>query len=440
MKHLGLLFSLALIATVVVGGCILRMTASVTIEGSQIDQKIDGFGASSADFVKPLSPEQANFFFTTAGIGLTILRVQLIPDRMTCNAEFQNGGCSAANGQILDGELRTAQLAVARGAIVIATPWSPPAAFKTNGSFKNGGSLLPARYADWASQMAEFVVMMRSNGVPIYAVSIQNEPDIKTAYGSCLYTAQQIHDFVPYLHRALESAGVGATKIMIAEESGWRFDLASSALGDANVSPDVGIVAAHGYNNGFHPFPLKTVPLWQSEDSSQSPVYEGGIKDGVQWAHTIHRFLSVGSINAWLWWFLSDMPGQGEGTDNAALTDISGNIPKRAYVTGQWSRFVRPGWFRVEAACSGRPEITAFKEPQGGAFAIVAVNRLPLPIRTVFLLKGLTAASVVPWITSRSCSLAAQPRVGVYGSKFVYTLPARSVTTFSGGADDHHVR
>src|ERR1700692_2569256 len=78
------------------------------INWADLRQQIDGFGGSSADFITGLTPAQADFFFTTAGIGLSILRTQIIPDLATCNAEFHEGGCSDSNGQILNGELQTA--------------------------------------------------------------------------------------------------------------------------------------------------------------------------------------------------------------------------------------------------------------------------------------------------------------------------------------------
>lgn len=413
-------------------------TAQVTIDWNDVHQTIDGFGASSADFLASLTPSQADFFFTPAGIGLSILRTQIIPDRATCDAEFHKNACSEANGQTLDGELHSAQLAVARGAIVIASPWSPPGAFKTNGSFKNGGSLAPAHYTDWAREIADYVVMMAHNGVPIYAVSVQNEPDLTTSYGSCRYTPQQMHDFVPYLHAALLSAGVGATKIIIAEQSTWNFDLTSLAMADPKVAPDVAILAAHGYHDGFRPVPAVAARVWQTEDSSQSDAYDGSIADGLHCAQTLHGFLSQANVNAFLWWFLTDMPKQGEGLDNAALTDIHGNIPKRAFVTGQWSKFVRPGWSRIGVNASGPLAVTAFRDRHNDqpsqAFAIVAINASRLPVDTTFLLNGFTAASVTPWITSHRWSLAAQPAVAVHGSTFAYSLPAMSVTTFSGTA------
>jgi glucuronoarabinoxylan endo-1,4-beta-xylanase len=410
-----------------------RSLQTSTINWNDVRQTIDGFGASSADFLLPLTPAQADFFFTTKGIGLSILRTQIIPDRATCDAEFRKGGCSESNGQILNGELETAKLAAVRGAIVFSTPWSPPGAFKNNGSFKNGGSLLSSHYADWAKDIAGYVTMMADNGVPLYAVSVQNEPNMTVDYGSCRYTAREIHDFVPYLYSALHSAGVGSTKIMIGEQSAWAFDLSSTAMADPKVESEVGILAAHGYAGQIQPLQTGRTRLWQTEASSGSPTYESSMVDGMGWALKIHEYLAVANVNAWLWWFLTNMPSQGEGKDNSALTDFWGNFPKRAYVTGQWSKFIRPGWSRIGVSDYYGPlRITAFKDPEHQSFAIVAVNPGGSDVLQTFVLNGVAPRSVTPWITSEQLSLVPQTPVPVKEGRFVYALPASSVTTFSG--------
>ncbi len=410
----------------------LRIGTTATINWSDVRQTIDGFGASSADFLTGLTPAQADFFFTTSGIGLSILRTQIIPDRATCNAEFHDGSCSNSNGQILNGELETAKLAVARGAVVFSTPWSPPGAYKSNGSFRNGGHLLPSHYSDWAREISSYVTVLTNYGVPIYAVSVQNEPNVTIDYGSCVYTAREIHDFIPYLYSALQSVAAGSTKIMIAEQSPWAFDLTSSAMADPKVAHEVGIIAAHGYGGKIKPYRTGRARLWQTEASSQSPTYDGSMIDGMSWALKIHDYLGVADVNAWVWWFLTDMPHQGEGMDNAALTDINGNIPKRAYVSGQWSKFVRPGWSRIGSSYFGPLRITAFKDPKGHSFAIVVVNPSAREVRQTFSLRGFSATTITPFITSADLSLTAQAPVSVSGTSFSYTLPGLSVTTFSG--------
>ncbi len=432
-KLYSILFGLTALVVVLLAGLLFARTT--TVNWNDVRQPIDGFGGSSADFIVSLTPAQADFFFTTSGIGLTLLRTQIIPDLATCDAEFHTGGCGNSNGQTLDGELGTARLAVARGAIVFSTPWSPPGVYKSNGSFKNGGILLSSHYSDWARQIANYVTMMASHGVPIYAVSVQNEPDLATDYGSSKFTAQEIHDFVPYLYSALHSAGAGSTRIMIAEESSWAFDLASVAMADPDVASKVDIIAAHGYGGRIQPSRTGSRRLWQTEVCSQSGTYEGSMTDGMNWALVIHKYLAIANVNAWVWWFLTDMPRQGEGTDNGALTDINGNYPKRAYVTGQWSKFVRPGWFRIGVSYRLGPlRVTAFKDPESRSFAIVVVNPWRTAVAQIFSLNGFSTNSVTPWITSASHSLEEQAPVSVSGTSFKYTLSAVSVTTFSGVA------
>lgn len=411
---------------------------TAVISWTEVHQVIDGFGGSCADFLEPLPPEMADFFFTTSGIGLSLLRTQVVPTMADCESSFgSNGGRCVRVGSgatILEGELAIAKQAVERGVTVWSTPWSPPASMKSNSSFIKGGSLLPAYYSAWAESLAGYVTLMNTNGVPIYAMSVQNEPDLTTDYGSATFTAQQLHDFVPYLHSALQSAGVGTTKVMIAEASRWDFSLTKAAMADSNVASDVGILAAHGYgdsrtivapaNYGKH--------IWQTEDSSQSANYDGSMTDALSWASKIHRYLTVAQVNAWHWWFLSDGPKHGNGTDNAALTDINLNYPKRTYMTGQWSKFVRPGWNRIGVSYIGPLLITAFKDPGGRAFAIVAVNSTSKVVSQTFSLNGFTADSVTPWVTSPRLSLAEQSPVVVSGRNFTYQLSPSSVITFVG--------
>ncbi|MGB6199051.1 MAG: glycoside hydrolase [Candidatus Acidiferrales bacterium] len=414
------------------------------VDWTDTHQVIDGFGASCADFYQALPSDMADFFFTTSGIGLSLLRTQVVPSAADCKSFFGREGGLCLDDQkgatVLVGELAIAKQAVARGVTVWSSPWSPPASMKSNHSFIDGGSLLPADYSAWAASLADYVKMMKSNGVPIYAISVQNEPDITQSYGSATYTADQLRDFVPYLFFALQSAGVGSTKIMIAESSQWDFDLTTSAMGNPAAAAKVGILAAHGYGQKPIASPASFGKhIWQTEDSSQSPFYDGSIEDGLLWAVKIHSYLTIANVNAWHWWFLSDGHKYGDGTDNSALTDIKLRYPKRAYVTGQWSKFVRPGWLRIGVEYYVGPlYVSAFKDPANQSFAIVAINSSRKTISQTFSLKGFSTNSVIPWITSAKLSLAAQAPVSVSEARFTYDLPASSVTTFVGSAATAH--
>jgi glucuronoarabinoxylan endo-1,4-beta-xylanase len=409
------------------------------IRWGELHQVIDGFGGSCADSYDPLPQQMADFFFTRSGIGLSLLRIQVVPSVADCESYFvpDGGKCVKvkSGATILEGELECAKQAVARGVTVWSTPWSPPASMKSNASFTHGGHLLPSHYSAWADSLAGYVKLLKREGVPIYAMSVQNEPDMTTDYGSALFTGQELHDFVPHLHSSFESAGLANTKIMIAESAQWDFSLTAPSIADPLVGHDVDILAAHGY--GKARIVAQTnygKQIWQTEDSSQSAVYDGSVADALSWASKIHAYLTVANVNAWHWWFLSDGPRYGNGTDNAALTDMKLNYAKRAYMTGQWSKFVRPGWHRIGVTYSGPLEISAFKSGDNQSFAIVAVNSNRKVIDQTFSLEGFTASTVTPWVTSSTLSLAMQPVIPVVGNSFTYRLLGKSVTSFVGKA------
>jgi len=387
---------------------------AATIKWTDVRQQIDGFGAASVSIVglKGITDEQADLFFDpTKGVGISLLRSSIQPD-----------GSST--------EIVTAQKAVARGAKVWGAPWSPPANFKTNGKLAYGGSLIRSNYKAWADILARYVQMMKSKGVPIYAVSVQNEPEVSVDYPSCIYSAQDIHDFVPFLHTALQDAGVGNTKIMIAEDAEWRIDLAKVSLADPNVSKDVAIVAAHAYGGNIQPFKTGSAHLWETEVFDRDiKAYDGSIAEGLKLATIIHKFLTIAGVNAWHWWTLTT-----DDNDNGGLTDLNVNPAKRLYILGQWSKFVRPGWNRIGVSYSGPLQITAFKDSGNTSFAIVVVNSAAIATAEKFNLNGFSTGSITPWITSSNFSLAAQAPVSVSGTTFTYTLPPLSVTTFYGNA------
>ena len=91
------------------------------------------------------------------GIGLSLLRMRIAPDRTSL-------------------ELATAKQAIARGASVWAAHWSPPAEWKDNHNVNNGGHLLPERRQNWADRFVSFATNAAAEGVPLIALSAQNEP------------------------------------------------------------------------------------------------------------------------------------------------------------------------------------------------------------------------------------------------------------------------
>jgi glucuronoarabinoxylan endo-1,4-beta-xylanase len=384
-------------------------STNCVVNWTDVHQSIDGFGASSAWNSSLTVPQMNMFFSTNLGIGLSLLRSRIAPDGTTVEGSAM-------------------QMARDRGARVWSTPWSPPAAYKDSGSV-NGGNFVSSNYQAYANQLANYVLFVKTNlGVNLYAISMQNEPDQNTTYESCLWTGQQFHDFLPFLYNAMSNRGVSATKILMPEFSSWDFGIASTTLADTVTSNMVGILAGHNYDYTVSPVNSGNKSLWETEVSTFD-TYDGSIGNGLYWAEQIHSYLTEAQVNAWHFWWLIPT-----GTDNEGLTDQNGVPAKRMYVLGNYSRFVRPGFNRIGVSNNAPTYVSAFKDPNTGKFAIVAINAIPGNYTQTFNLAGLTATTVTPWITSGSASLASQAPVSVTGSKFTYSLLASSVVTFVGQA------
>ncbi|HEX7374775.1 MAG TPA: hypothetical protein VF277_07365, partial [Steroidobacteraceae bacterium] len=112
--------------------------------------------------------------------------------------------------------IRAAQRVARQPLKLLASPWSPPAWMKTTGRMNDGGRLRPECRPAWARCYARFIAAYEAEGVPIWGVSVQNEPMATQRWDSCLYTAEEERDFVrDFLGPELETAGFGHVRILI---------------------------------------------------------------------------------------------------------------------------------------------------------------------------------------------------------------------------------
>ena len=307
-----------------------------------------------------------------------------------------------------------------------------------SGGSDDGGYLLYGSYQAYAAYLAAFVqTMANTYGVNLVAVSVQNEPELAEPYDSCIYSPTELDSFIgSYLGPAFAGNGIAA-KIMLPEPWTWS-DLSSYAdttLNDANATTYVGIVASHGY--GGSPFWYANAKnqgkeVWETEVSDFG-AWDPGIDSGLNYAQQIHNCLTVAEVNAWHYWRLIDTSSE---TDNEGLISNSGAAPKRLYSLGNWSKFVRPGYYMIGA--TNNPDsgidLTAFKNPGTGDFVIVVINNNTSPYDLGVTFNGFSASTVTPWETSASLNLAQQTAITCSSSGFSASLDGQSVTTFVGTA------
>jgi len=415
---------------------------TATIQWGTSYQTIDGFGAAMTEWNNPFSAAELDFFCSpTSGIGLSLLRVEV------------NGSGSYPNVASMQG-------CASRGASVWAMSLSPPASMKTNGSTicsTNGstiGYLASSSYPAFATYLSNLITTFKNNGVNLYGISPQNEPDYcpglngTYAYDGAIWTGADFQSFIESnLGPTMAANGQSGVKIIFPESATWLAQsyesgtpgysaLSSPCMSDAGCANYVGVTAWHDYDDASvisNPYSLSH--FWETEDSDPNNPYDSSMEDALTWANLIQSRMAQANATAWHWWVIQFVGA----TSNEGLEDPSGfslsNLPKRTYAIGNFSKFIRPGWVRISATLSPQSGVTvsAYKDSSSGQFAIVAINQNGSSVAQEFVLNAFSPATVTPWITSANLSLAEEPSVAAGGS-FTYTLPAESVTTFVGVA------
>ena len=142
--------------------------------------------------------------------------------------------------------IKEAQALSSEPLLIMSSPWSPPAFMKTNGHMCHGGSLKPEFASAWASYFIRYIEEMTLRGVPIWAVSVQNEPAAIQVWESCIYSASEERDFVKHhLGPALASM---ETKLMVWDHNRDELvERATTILSDPETSKYVWGVANHWY-------------------------------------------------------------------------------------------------------------------------------------------------------------------------------------------------
>jgi glucuronoarabinoxylan endo-1,4-beta-xylanase len=389
-------------------------SGQATVDWSDVHQKIDGFGGGvvflNPASLDPVTDANMDTLFDTNNanqLGLTLLRVRI--DSTTNWSDALSDG----------------QKAVARGAGVLATPWSPPAGMKDNANVI-GGSLLPSQYTNYAIYLNNFAGYMTSNGAPLRAISIQNEPDVTVTYESCDWTSNQLQTFCHNVAGLITNAPV-----LMPESFQYDQTMSDPTLNDPVAAANVTFIGEHLYGNGDAGVPIVDYPNAHNKGKrtwmTEFLVNDQTIGTAITTAKQIHDCLTIGNFSAYIWWkALGDANG---------LVNASGVPQIRGFVMAQWSRFVRPGYYRISVINTTNTSISAYKDTNSSNFAIVAINtNATTDVNQTFNLTNFTATSVTPWITSGTLSLAVQPAVTVSNASFTYTLPPLSVVTFAGQA------
>jgi glucuronoarabinoxylan endo-1,4-beta-xylanase len=372
------------------------------IDPSAAYQIIRGFGGATVFTPAGGLPSQSemNDLFGSGDrqIGLSILRIRVASD--------DNAAWRAT-------ELNHALQAKANGAIVIATPWSPPVRMKSNGSLIDG-TIKADSYEAYANYLNDFAGYMANNGAGLYAISVQNEPDISVTYESCRWTSAQMCDFLKGYGHLITN-----TKVIAPESFNFNQAYTNVLLDDNAAAANVDIVGGHIYGSGLLDYPKareKSKELWMTEHLDTEITYEKVLATGKE----IHDCMTIGQYNAYIWWYLKRFYGP-MGED--------GVVTKRGWIMANYAKFIRPGYNRIFATVNPKNDIYV-SAYEGDKLIIVALNLSVAGTSQTFIFKNSTPGSYIPYTTSETLNLSQGTSVTITENCFKHTLPAKSITTF----------
>ncbi|MFU0800529.1 MAG: cellulosome protein dockerin type I [Xylanivirga thermophila] len=415
----------------------------VVIEWNNEHQKIDGFGVSQAAdiYAKELYDFSERkkvmdlLFSQSKGIGLSILRCEVGNGLNMPTIEPEDGVWDFSGD---DAELWVINEAKKRGVDkIFSTVWSPPAWMKTNNRIQRGGFLKKECYQKYADYLAQYVKGYKQyHDVDIYAVSIANEPEYAAQWQSCLWTGSMMEDFIGnYLKPTFERENV-ETKV-IAGEMGinWNESVVIPALKSANACSMVDIVGGHYYRGIIKPFFVanaKGKKVWLTETSDTGTPFKTDIEDGLSWAKTIHKFMSSAEANAFCYWLGASYKDTNEMLIKMDKDNNQYIVSKRFYTLGNYSKFIRPEYIRIETTKNPIKGIytTAYKNPKTDELIIVAINETDREYNIDFNLQGFSPKIIKSYVTNQEKNLKRQPMKLIKNEEFTVQLGEKSVTTF----------
>ena len=433
---------------------------TLTVDSTRY-QRITGFGAAACDgamcpFADDTQPVKL-LYGADSPIGLNIMRIEISPD-FKGDLSYQDVGWDTPYDW--HGSLPCAKEAKQRGALVFGTPWSPPGAYKTNGTPQGGnseqqgyqrGALREDCYDKFFPWLNSFLAYMKSNGVDIDAVSVQNEPDWWVSYSGCLYTPQQQLNLVKNYAYMLDRQTYPNVRLISAEPLGFDPQYSDALMNDPTARNQIDIIAGHIYG---HP-PLGNMQqaavlaarygkeVWMTEHSATDNINHLPYwSDQLRFAEELNECMLAGGTAYIHWYMRAHWSFVGTGEEQYNPGNTKNQLLPRAYVMSHFSKNVT-GSTRlgtnasINTGTESEYEFSAYIK--GDSLIVMAINttgnaynlNLNLPYK---------AKSGKRLLSTSNESLCQQTAISIAEptKELTVSLPAQSLTTLIFTIDNNN--
>ena len=279
---------------------------------------------------------------------------------------------------------------------LFASPWSPPAFMKDNDDMLHGGHLLPEYDQAWANYYVKFIQAYEKEGIPIWGITIQNEPMAVQTWESCIYTASEERDFLKnYLGPTMEKAGFGDKQIIVWDHNrDLMVDRSETIFSDPEA-------AKYAWGTGFHwyetwrggepmyrnvavvhkAFPDKNLLFTEGCNESFDPNEYQKWSHGERYGESMINDFNHGTVGWTDWNILLNEKGGPNHVGNYCFAPVHADthtgdliFTPSYYYIGQFSKFIHPGAKMILTATSHSSLISTSFINQDGKVATVVMN------------------------------------------------------------------
>ena len=397
-------------------------SVNLTLDPATTYQTMDGFGFAmtegSAEVISSLSSTVQStllneLFNKSTGLGISVLRISIgASDLSSSDYSYDEtaGDVTMANFSITGSDLTylipilKKALAINPNIKILATPWSAPRWMKTNTTTWIGGSLKPTYFAAYASYFVKYLDAMKAQGISIWAITPQNEPENSSAEPSMLMTSTDQKTFInSNLGPAMATAGYSGVKIIAYDhncnDTAYPIDV-------LNNSTYVDGAAFHLYSGNISA--LTTVSNATGKNvyfTEQFTASTGSFSGDLAW-HMQNIIIGAGnnSAKAIIEWNVASNAALGPHTTGGcstcqgAATITSNTYTKNLsyYLIGHISKFVSAGAVRIKSTSSSSNVVaTAYQNPVG-SLVVLTYNGNSSSQTVKIVWNTLTFVSTVP--------------------------------------------